>query len=298
MAMYQAKSSGKGRFSYFSHELNQLAQELQMLEVELRKAIKNDDLELYYQPQVSMQDGSISGVEVLSRWNHPELGAIPPSKFIPIAEDCGLIGDLSQWALHNACKQMSLWKAKGIIVPTISVNLSPINFHNVDLCEQVMNELQSFNLAPSDLILELTESVLLDTNPSTMKVLLDIHQKGIHFSMDDFGTGYSSLSYLQKIPIKELKLDRSFVQHLESDSTSRALSQAVLQIGESLNIKVVAEGIEKNEQYQILKEQGYHIAQGYLFSKPLNSVDIEIWLQQLLIKNTPLKVNESYVISE
>jgi diguanylate cyclase (GGDEF)-like protein/PAS domain S-box-containing protein len=298
IAMYQAKSLGKGRFTYFSHELNELAQELQLLEVELEKAIQNNDLELYYQPQVSMQDGGISGVEALSRWNHPELGVIPPTKFIPIAEDCGLIGELSRWALHNACKQMALWKSKGIIVPTISVNLSPLNFHNINLCEQVMHELKAFNLDPSELILELTENVLLDTNPSTMKVLLDIHDNGISFSMDDFGTGYSSLSYLQKIPIKELKLDRSFVQDLENDSTSRALSQAILQIGKSLKIKVVAEGIEKNEQYQILKEQGYHIAQGYLFSKPLRAKDIEAWLEQLQIKSPSFKVNKLDVIPE
>jgi diguanylate cyclase (GGDEF)-like protein/PAS domain S-box-containing protein len=295
IAMYQAKSLGKGRFTYFSHELNELAQELQMLEVELEKAIKNDGLELHYQPQVSMQDGSISGVEVLSRWDHPKLGTIPSSKFIPIAEDCGLIDDLSRWALHNACKQMATWKAKGIRVPTISVNISSLNFHNINLCEQVMHELESFNLHPSDLILELTESILLNTNTSTMKVLHDIHDRGIRFSMDDFGTGYASLSYLQKFPIKELKLDRSFVQNIESDSTSRALSQAVIQIGESLNIKVVAEGIERVEQYQILKDQGYHIAQGYLFSKPLSSTDFEAWLEQLLIKTPSLKVKAGII---
>lgn len=278
LAMYQAKSTGKGRFAYFSHELNKSALELQKIETELGKAIANNELKLFYQPQVSMDDGSIYGIEALARWEHPKLGHVLPSKFIPIAEDCGLISDLSHWAIHTACKQMSLWKSQGIEVPTISVNLSPINFRNINLCELIMCEIKSFSLKTSDLILELTESVLLDTNPSTMKVLLDIHNEGIHFSMDDFGTGYASLSYLQKIPIKELKLDRSFVLDIEKNHTNKALSNAVLQIGKSLNIDVVAEGIETIEQYQILKEQGYKIAQGYLFSEPLSSKEVENWL--------------------
>ncbi|MBH0017910.1 sensor domain-containing protein [Pseudoalteromonas sp. NGC95] len=285
MAMYQAKSLGRGRFAYFSHELNELAQELQTLEIELEKAIDNNGLELFYQPQVSMVDRSICGVEVLSRWEHPQLGTISPSKFIPIAEDCGLIGKLSKWAIHNACKQMSIWKENELDIPTISINLSPINFHNINLCDLIVSEIKRFNLKPSDIILELTESVLLDTNPSTMKVLMDIHNTGISFSMDDFGTGYSSLSYLQKIPLVELKLDRSFVQHLETDATSKVLSNAVLQLGKSLNINVVAEGIEKEEQYEILKNQGYSIAQGYLFSKALNATDVEKWFKKLTFDN-------------
>lgn len=279
MAMYQAKAAGRGRFAYFSHELNQLAQEIQELEIELGKAIKENKLLLYYQPQVSMRDGSIYGVEALARWEHPKFGSVSPSKFIPLAEDCGLINELSLWAIKTACKQMAKWRKQGIKLPTISVNLSPSNFHNMNLCELIVSELELNNLKTSDLTLELTENVLLDTNPSTIKVLHDIHEKGISFSLDDFGTGYSSLSYLRKIPIKELKLDRSFVNEIESDLTSQALSRSVLQIGKSLNLDVVAEGIEVLGQYNTLKEQGYHVAQGYLFSKPLNSVEIEVWLK-------------------
>ncbi|MDU0353528.1 EAL domain-containing protein [Paraglaciecola aquimarina] len=285
VAMYQAKTSGRGRFTYFSHELNQLAQDRQELEVDLEKAIKDNVLELHYQPQISIEDGKICGVEALARWDHPRLGQISPSKFIPIAEDCGLIEALNQWAIHSACKQMASWKEQKIDIPRVSVNLSLHNFHNINLCELILGELDNFNLAPSCLILELTENVLLDTNPSTIKVLLDIHESGISFSMDDFGTGYSSLSYLQKIPIKELKLDRSFVSDIENDNTSRALSKAILQIGKSLNIKVVAEGIENKEQYGILKSQGYHIAQGYLFSHPLNSTKLETWITNVFPKD-------------
>jgi diguanylate cyclase (GGDEF)-like protein/PAS domain S-box-containing protein len=285
MAMYQAKTSGKGRFAFFSHELNQLAQERQELEIELQKAIENDELQLAYQPQVNMKDGSLYGVEALARWHHPKFGSVSPGKFIPLAEECGLIGDLSNWALRSACKQMAIWRNKGVAIPSISVNLSPINFHNMDLCNVIMSELDSHNLKASDITLELTEGVFLDTNPNTMKVLHDIHDQGIGFSIDDFGTGYSGLSYLRRIPIKELKLDKSFVNELEQSETGRALSKAVLQIGESLNLDVVAEGIERQGQYKILKNQGYHVAQGFLFSKPLNPVEIETW-----IRNIPINV--------
>ncbi|MFI8622645.1 EAL domain-containing protein [Marinomonas sp. NPDC078689] len=285
MAMYQAKTSGKGRFAFFSHELNQLAQERQELEIELQKAIENDELQLAYQPQVNMKDGSLYGVEALARWHHPKFGSVSPGKFIPLAEECGLIGDLSNWALRSACKQMAIWRNKGVAIPSISVNLSPINFHNMDLCSVIMSELDSHNLKASDITLELTEGVFLDTNPNTMKVLHDIHDQGIDFSIDDFGTGYSGLSYLRRIPIKELKLDKSFVNELEQSETGRALSKAVLQIGESLNLDVVAEGIERQGQYKILKNQGYHVAQGFLFSKPLNPVEIETW-----IRNIPINV--------
>jgi EAL domain-containing protein (putative c-di-GMP-specific phosphodiesterase class I) len=159
------------------------------------------------------------------------------------------------------------------------VNLSPLNFHSFDLCNLIMSELANHHLKASDLMIEITESTLMDTNPGTIKVLHDIHSKGVGFSIDDFGTGYSSLSYLRKIPIRELKLDRSFVVELEMDDASQALSRAVLQIGQSLKLDVVAEGIETKEQFDILKKQGYQVAQGFLFSKPLNATEIEIWLK-------------------
>jgi diguanylate cyclase (GGDEF)-like protein/PAS domain S-box-containing protein len=279
MAMYQAKIAGKGRFSFFSHELDKLALERQELEMELEKAISNNELELHYQPQIQMKTGKLNGVEALARWNHPKFGPVSPSKFIPLAEECGLIGNLSRWVLSAACQQMSIWRSKEIAIPTVSVNLSPLNFHSFDLCNLIMSELANHHLKASDLMIEITESTLMDTNPGTIKVLHDIHSKGVGFSIDDFGTGYSSLSYLRKIPIRELKLDRSFVVELEMDDASQALSRAVLQIGQSLKLDVVAEGIETKEQFDILKKQGYQVAQGFLFSKPLNATEIEIWLK-------------------
>jgi EAL domain-containing protein (putative c-di-GMP-specific phosphodiesterase class I) len=278
MAMYQAKSLGRGRSSFFSHELNQLAQERLTLEIALRDALENQQLRLHYQPQVRMRDGLLYGVEALARWHHPQFGDISPARFIPLAEECGLINQLGLWALREACRQLAAWRRQGLNIPAISVNLSPTNFHNLDLPGMIANTLQEHNLQASDLTLEITESVMMDTNPSTMKTLNDVHTQGVRLSMDDFGTGYSSLSYLRRLPIQELKLDRSFVSDLEQDATNRALSEAVIRLGESLHLTVVAEGIESPVQQRILTDQGYHVAQGYLFSRPLTAADLEAWL--------------------
>ncbi len=281
MAMYQAKSSGRGCFSFFSSEMNQLAQERLALETALRRAIQTRQLHLHYQPQVDMETGKLYGVEALARWTHPELGEISPVRFIPLAEECGLIADLGHWALREACRQLSAWRAQGLAVPAVSVNLSPTSFHNLDLPRMIADTLEINSLTSQDLTLELTESILLDTNPSTMKTIAEVHANGIRLAMDDFGTGYSSLSYLRRLPVNELKLDRSFVADLESDETARALSAAILGIGKSLHLTVVAEGVETAEQNMLLREQGYPVAQGYLFSRPLAPQDFEGWLRQV-----------------
>jgi predicted signal transduction protein with EAL and GGDEF domain len=280
MAMYQAKSSGRGRFHFYSSEINRLAQERLQMESALRQAIKHDGLRLHYQPQIDMVGGGLYGVEALARWTHPELGDIPPVRFIALAEECGLIVELGHWAVQEACRQLAAWRAAGLHVPTISVNLSPTSFHNLDLPNFLATTLQANALQPEDLTLELTENMLLDSNPSTMKVLDEVHRQGIRLSMDDFGTGYSSLSYLRRLPISELKLDRSFVFDLEHDEATRALSSAILGIGKSLHLTVVAEGVENEAQHRLLREQGYPVGQGYLFSRPLSAEDLQHWLSQ------------------
>lgn len=280
IAMYQAKTSGRGRFSFFSNEMNAVAQERLALEAALREALKYEQLTLHYQPQINMKSGHLYGVEALARWYHHEFGEVSPARFIPLAEECGLIGELGHWALREACRQLGAWRKRGVNVPMISVNLSPTNFHNLNLPQMVMNTLQENALLPQDLTLEITEDVLLDTNPSTLKTLLQIHENGSRLAMDDFGAGYSSLNYLRKLPVSELKLDKSFVEDIEHDETCRALSYAALCIGESLQLTVIAEGVEKTAQHYILKEQGYHAAQGYLFSKPLPPLKFEQWLAE------------------
>jgi diguanylate cyclase (GGDEF)-like protein/PAS domain S-box-containing protein len=279
MAMYQAKSQGRGCFSFFSSEMNQLAQERLALETALRRAIQNGQLHLHYQPQVDMDTGRLCGVEALARWTHPELGEISPVRFIPLAEECGLVADLGHWALREACGQLSAWRAQGHEVPSVSVNLSPTSFHNLDLPRMIAATLEVNALRPEDLTLEITESVLLDTNPSTMKTIAEVHAKGIRLAMDDFGTGYSSLSYLRRLPVHELKLDRSFVADLEHDEAAQALSAAILGIGKSLHLTVVAEGVETSAQKALLRAQGYPVAQGYLFSRPLHPEEFGRWLE-------------------
>ena len=279
MAMYQAKTSGRGCVSFFSQGLDQLARGRLRLETALREAIDQQLLHLVYQPQINLQDNELYGVEALARWKHPQLGDISPGCFIPLAEECGLIVEFGQWALREACGQLAAWRREGLCVPAISVNLSPTNFHNRQLPDILTRILSEQRLTVNDLTLEITENVLMDSNPDTLTTINEVHALGIRLAMDDFGTGYSSLSYLRRIPLQELKLDRSFVHDLENDTTSQALSEAVIRIGESLKLSVVAEGIETLGQQRILKEQGYEVAQGYLISRPLSARGLGLWLE-------------------
>lgn len=278
IAMYEAKASQRGGFSFFSNEMNLRAQERLALEAALRQAIREKQLRLFYQPQIRLADGAIYGVEALARWHHPVLGEISPVRFIPLAEDCGLIGELGLWVLEEACRQMADWRSRGIDVPVVAVNLSPTNFHNADLPDIIAELLQRFALGPQQLTLEITENVLLDGNVGTLASIDDIRDLGVRLSMDDFGTGYSSLSYLRRLPVSELKLDKSFVRDLQHDQTARALSEAVIRIGESLQLVVVAEGVEDQAQLNLLKQQGFHVIQGFLLSRPLAAPALEAWL--------------------
>lgn len=280
MAMYQAKTCGRGRVCYFSDGLDQLAQGRLRLEAALREAIDGEALHLVYQPQIDLGGNALYGIEALARWTHPQLGEVSPTCFIPLAEECGLIGEFGLWALREACGQLASWRRQGLRVPTVSVNMSPTNFHNRNLSNIIARTLEHNGLQAKDLTLEITESVLMDTNPDTLTTIEEVHAMGICLAMDDFGTGYSSLSYLRRMPIQELKLDRSFVHDLESDATSQALSEAVIRIGESLQLWVVAEGVETLAQQRILQNQGYRFAQGFLISKPLSAEDLGHWLEQ------------------
>lgn len=282
MAMYQAKTSGRGCVSFFSDGLDQLAQGRLRLEAALREAIESEALHLVYQPQVDLGKSRLYGMEALARWTHPKLGEVSPSSFIPLAEECGLIGEFGLWALREACRQLASWRKQGLWVPAVSVNMSPTNFHNRNLSQIIARTLEQHRLEAGDLTLEITESVLMDTNPDTLTTIEEVHALGICLAMDDFGTGYSSLSYLRRMPIQELKLDRTFVHDLERDATSQALSEAVIRIGESLQLRVVAEGIETAAQQRILQDQGYRIVQGFFISRPMLPDDLGPWLQMHL----------------
>lgn len=278
MAMRQARETGRGLFRFFSRELDRLAQERLSMERALQAALEESQLELYYQPQVNLESGAFFGVEALIRWTHPQLGSISPERFIPLAEECGLMGRLSEWVIHTACAQLSSWRRQGLSIPAIAINLSPSDFHRPELPELISQVLNDQGLRPQDLLLEITENVLLDCQNDSLKILHQLHHSGIRLALDDFGTGYSSLSYLHRLPIHELKLDRSFIQDIEQNTTSRALCEALVHIGRSLELTVIVEGVETLAQRVLLMQQGYRLAQGYLFAPPLSADEFASWL--------------------
>ena len=282
MAMYQAKQKGRGCFSFFSGQLNQIAKERFALESSLREALETNQLRLYYQPQINIETHRLHGIEALARWNDPRLGHISPSRFIPLAEKSGLMNYLSQWVLNEACRQFAQWRMRGFTLPSVSVNLSPTDFHNLKLPQYVEAILRSHGMLPSDLLIEITEGVLMDSNPNVIRTINEIRALGVRLSIDDFGTGYSSLAYLRNLPVNELKLDQSFVRDLGRDRSTRALTNAIIHIGDSMGLLVVAEGVEHSTQRNLLKAQGYQIVQGNLFSPPLPPEELENWLTENL----------------
>ncbi|MGB3392254.1 MAG: EAL domain-containing protein [Stenotrophomonas sp.] len=279
LAMRRAKDSGGARFRFFSADMNRLAQERLLLEATLRDSLQHGGLHLHYQPQLHGGSGGLYGVEALVRWNHPHLGDIPPARFVPLAEECGLMAPLSYWVLEEACRQLADWRARGIAVPRIAVNLSASTFEQPALVEQLRSLLQRHRLPAAALVLEITESVMLSEQPQVPANLHALHALGVQLSLDDFGTGYSSLSHLHRLPISEMKLDRSFIGEIGHDPAAAALILSVLRIGESLGKHVVAEGVETEEQRRFLIDNGSPVLQGFLFSPALPADAFERWLE-------------------
>lgn len=286
MAMARAKTDGRGGFRFFRAEMNLAQQERVALEVELRAALRDGGLRLHYQPQVLADAQArggpdrplLHGVEALLRWPHPQRGAIPPDRLVALAEDCGLINEVARWVLGEACRQMADWQARGIAVPRVSVNLSASNFRDTALPDLVAGLLAQHRLVPGCVTLEMTENVMLDSDPRVLAGVHALHRMGLGLSLDDFGTGYSSLSCLHRLPIGELKLDKSFVQDIEASESARALLGSMLRIGESLRMQVVAEGVETQLQRAFLTERGCGVLQGYLFARPCAAAELERWL--------------------
>ena len=278
MAMYQAKASGRGKFYFFSHDLNQRAQERLVLETALREALNEHQLQLHYQPQVRLTGNTLHGVEALVRWHHPKHGDIAPNRFIPLAEECGLIDAIGFWVIAEACAQMADWRRRGIEIPSLSINLSPLQFRNSQLANVIGDALRTHGLNPGDLKLEITEGVMLDNSAQTKAMLETIHALGVKLALDDFGTGYSSLSHLGNLPLDELKVDQSFVRMLGEGPRARTLASAIIRLGESLRLTVIAEGVETEFQRRFLYENGCHVIQGFLLARPLPVVEFEAWL--------------------
>jgi diguanylate cyclase (GGDEF)-like protein/PAS domain S-box-containing protein len=268
-AMYHAKESGRNNFQFFTAEMNLKSVRRQSLESSLRRAIERDEFLLHYQPKVNLVTGEISGVEALIRWQQPDRGLVPPAQFVPVAEDCGLILPIGRWALHEACRQAREWQTDGLSFKRISVNVSSVEFRNTGFVENVAAVLAETGLDPRYLDLELTEGVLMADAESTGAVLHALKRIGVHLAVDDFGTGYSSLSYLRQFPIDILKIDQSFVSQITANPDDSAIVSAIIDMGKNLKQRVIAEGIETQEQLAFLRDHQCAEGQGYLFSKPL-----------------------------
>jgi len=277
-AMYKAKQAGRSTFRFFSADMDRLAEQRLVYSAALRNALTNDLLQLQYQPQIRTSDGGIYGVEALARWYDPELGEVSPSKFIPLAEETGLIEQIGLWSIREACRQMAEWRATGVDIPCVSVNLSPINFQNTHLAAIVGAMLAEYDLPPDVLMLEITEGVIMNERSAAIETMNALRTLGVGLSLDDFGTGYSSLSRLAHLPIRELKIDRSFMRDVETDPSARAIVTTVVRVGQSLNLTVVAEGVETDGQRDLLHELGCDVIQGFLYARALAPEAFGRWL--------------------
>ncbi len=268
-AMYQAKENGRQSYKFFKPAMNVRAVERQAIEESLRRALERQEFAVHYQPKVSLKTGQITGAEALLRWTHPVRGPISPAQFIPIAEDCGLIRPIGNWILREACRQARAWLDAGLPLGSMAVNISAVQFRNENFLQGVFAILGETGLDPKFLELELTESVLMKHAESTEVILKTLRARGVQLAVDDFGTGYSSLSYLRRFAIDALKIDQSFVRQITTASSETTIVTAVISMGRSLNLRVVAEGVETSEELAFLQAHQCDQAQGYYFSRPV-----------------------------
>lgn len=278
-AMYSAKENGSNRVRFFSDEMNHRAVERLTLENDLRGALDRGEFSLVYQPQTDIASGRISGLEALLRWHHPTRGAVPPDEFIPVAENSGLILPIGEWVLRTACAQVRAWQRGGLPVVPVAVNVSAVQFRHQDFCSLVRHILAEAGLLPGFLELELTESLLLSSADVTPAVMQELREMGVSLAIDDFGSGYSSLSYLKRFRVKKLKIDRSFVRDIATDADDAAIATAIIRMAKSLNLCVVAEGVETASQVAFLRRHQCESMQGYYCGRPVSPDRIPDLLQ-------------------
>jgi diguanylate cyclase (GGDEF)-like protein/PAS domain S-box-containing protein len=278
-AMYHAKSQMKNNYQFYKQSMNEAAFQKLSLENNLRRALERNEFLLYYQPQIDLTTGKIVGMEVLIRWEHPEEGMIPPAEFIPLAEETGLILPIGRWVLQTACLQNKAWQEAGLRPVSISVNLSGQQFKQQSIMGDITSALQASGLDPQYLILEITESILMQNTETVAALLHDLNEMGVRTSMDDFGTGYSSLNYLRHLPLFSIKIDRSFVKDIDINPDDATIAKAIIAMAHSLKLHVIAEGVETREQMQFLQELGCDEMQGYLLSPPIPAEDASRFLQ-------------------
>lgn len=279
VAMYQVKRSGKNAYRFFDPDLNTRHRDRIALENDLRNALVRNEFELHYQPQVSVVQRRIVGVEALLRWQHPVLGPISPATFVQVAEEVGLIGEISAWVLEQACAQVAEWRRAGIEAPRMSINLSANDFHRSNIVASITDCLERHALRPGQFEIEITESIMMNDTAGVTAKLQELRSSGISVAIDDFGTGYSALAYLQKFPVSTLKIDRSFVRDLEGPMTNPIIA-AITGIARGFELELVAEGVENEEQARALRALGCDVMQGYLFARPSRAADASAWLQR------------------
>jgi diguanylate cyclase (GGDEF)-like protein/PAS domain S-box-containing protein len=276
IALYRAKAEGRCNFRFFEVEMDSRIQSRRELQLALKRALANDELELHYQPLVDLHTNEVTGFEALLRWTHPQRGPIPPAEFIPLAEESGLIASLGEWVLHEACAEAATWPTD----LTVAINLSSVQFSSGDLLALVINALGASGLAARRLELEITESVLLQENDHNLSTLRQLHGLGVRISLDDFGTGYSSLSYLRSFPFDKIKIDRSFVNEISDNSDCRMIVRAIADLAAGLRMVTTAEGVESLDQLERLRAEGCVEAQGFIFSKPMEGGKIRAFLAE------------------
>jgi EAL domain-containing protein (putative c-di-GMP-specific phosphodiesterase class I) len=270
IAMYQAKKAGRNTLRFYDPEMQASIDKRAMLEADLQLAIAQQQLQLHYQVQVNIQHYPI-GAEALIRWQHPKLGMVAPIEFIALAEETNLILPIGQWVLETACAQLKNWQSNPLTQHLVlSVNVSAKQFRQADFADSVINTVNQHGINPKRLMLEITESMLLDDIASIIVTMNTLKKIGLQFSLDDFGTGYSSLQYLKQLPLDQLKIDRSFVRDIEIDSNDRAIVRTIIAMAKSMNLEVIAEGVENQEQCTLLTKKGCKHFQGYLFGRPLD----------------------------
>ncbi len=284
IAMYSAKNEGGNRYRYYTEEMNALVIERLEIENDLRKALERNEFELFFQPQFQLSSRDVYGVEALLRWNHPELGRIPPARFIPIAEETGLIIPLGSWVLRTACEQNRTWQDAGYSPFRIAVNVSALQVVHPGFVDEVAAVLQETGLDPRWLELEITESVLMRDMSVVARLLQEIRRLGVSVAIDDFGNGYSSMSYLQRLPVDCLKVDQSFIREIEQlselSTRSRTLLRTFVSLAASLGVRLLAEGVESDEQFKFLNEIGCEMGQGFLLGVPMPANEIEMLCSQ------------------
>ena len=278
--MTLAKARSRNRYQFYIASVDSEMRRRRELEKDLREALPRNQLYLVYQPQISYRDPRVVGVEALLRGQHPELGMVPPDQFIPLAEQNGSIISIGEWVLDQACRQLREWHDQGFSELRMAVNLSTVQLHHSELPRVVNNLLQAYRLPPRSLELEVTETGLMEDISTAAQHLLSLRRSGALIAIDDFGTGYSSLSYLKSLPLDKIKIDKSFVQDLLDDDDDATIVRAIIQLGKSLGMQVIAEGVETAEQETYIVAQGCHEGQGYHYSKPLSARELTSFLKQ------------------